>query len=401
MTVICGGGTSAPKAGVAETLILTAATMPGLLAELGIPWAVRFAGLLDVFVYDTISSCATDPPADPGITAADVTALLNVDLDVLARNGSAAKFTQLLRRFLWYQLCECTSFTTPGPPTPPAAPTGTPVLDPSYVAGAPAAPCGTASRAITLPGTNTPGTLTPNPTVPAGATFVKYTVTAAVSSQMSGVQFNFGTHTLDSFGSPVFNGTGVDSFAIFFPDTQRVRTMPLQPHTVDLVLAYGPAATPYPNNHVTVDLEFFCGGPAGGSAPAACCPPDPSLVAKLDQILGYVQLMQRQIAPFAYIAGTVHTGLTGSGQISVQGLVGAKILVTTMPSYVGEEAGDPTEYFELGWFAWGTADGFRTREFLTHAPHLTLPEQAGALTLLGYSWSPGVVVTITELVRES
>jgi hypothetical protein len=402
MTALCGGGTSAPRAGVAETLVLTGSTLPGFLTEIGIPWAVPLVGLLDVFTYEVVSGCATDPPADPGITASDVRALLNVDLDILARNNAAAKFTQLLERFIWYQLCECTSTSTPAAPTPPAAPTGAPVVDPTYIPGAPAGACGSVTRTATLPGTSTSSTLA-NVSVPSGATSVRVTTTLTPNSTNYGfTTFNYGLYTDVPLSSPLFDGTGIDSFTLTFPTYQHVKTTALQPGALTMTFGFGsgPSGGHYPNNSLSVLIEFFCGGPTGNTA-GGCCPPDPSIVAALNQILGYVTLLQRQIAPFAYVPGSSHAGLTGSGELDVQGLVGAKILVTTMPGWVGVEDGDPIEYRDAGWFSWGTADGFMQREYLTHAPHLTLPANAGALTKLGYSWSPGVVATVTELVRES
>lgn len=164
----------------------------------------------------------------------------------------------------------------------------------------------------------------------------------------------------------------------------------------DLEVAYGGTQ---PDDLIRVVLMEYC----GGSTPTTVvgnCGPDPSTVALLNQIYGLLQLIQRQAAPFGYVTGASHTGLTTSGELTVADLLGVKITVTTIPGYVGSESGDPDEYFDIGWFAWGSTDGFSAREFITHSPQLSLPADAGLYTRLGYTLHPGVVVTVEELIRE-
>jgi hypothetical protein len=111
-------------------------------------------------------------------------------------------------------------------------------------------------------------------------------------------------------------------------------------------------------------------------------------------------LIQRQVAPFAYVPGTAHAALTGAGQFAVQGDIGISVDVTTVPGRAGSEYGNPLNLFDLGWLNVGTADGWVHRELITANPFLYLPPDMGVMTLVGYSLSPDVVATITELVRE-
>jgi len=53
--------------------------------------------------------------------------------------------------------------------------------------------------------------------------------------------------------------------------------------------------------------------------------------AQLDQLMAMVTLIQRQAAPFGYVPGAIHAGLTGTGVIAIQGLIGCKS-VTTLPT---------------------------------------------------------------------
>ena len=112
-----------------------------------------------------------------------------------------------------------------------------------------------------------------------------------------------------------------------------------------------------------------------------------------------MNLIQRQLAPFAYVHGTVHTGISGNGQLAVSGLLGVAVDVTTLPARAGRTSGDPDQLYDVGWINVGTADGFGPRQFISSNPFILRPVP-GDMTLIGYSIPADVVVTITELVRE-
>ncbi len=153
--------------------------------------------------------------------------------------------------------------------------------------------------------------------------------------------------------------------------------------------------------HTTFEIQGLCGPLITGPGPTPCCPPDPLLSAQIDQILKTVTLIQRQAVPFAYIGGTVHSGLTGSGVLAVSGLIGAKITITTDPTNLGVEGSSPAILFDRGFITWGTADGYPQSERLERTNQLSLPARASAFTDLAYDLHPGVTVTITELLREA
>jgi hypothetical protein len=151
----------------------------------------------------------------------------------------------------------------------------------------------------------------------------------------------------------------------------------------------------------SAEISGYCTSqyPSGLSG-TPCCPPDDTLRAEIDQILATVNLIQRQIVPFAYVAGTAHTALSGAGTISVQGLLGAKIDITTLPASLGRTGTSPLELFDAGWVTWGTADGYPHSVRVEHDPQLSLPVRCSAFTSLAYDFHPGVIATITELHRE-
>jgi hypothetical protein len=143
----------------------------------------------------------------------------------------------------------------------------------------------------------------------------------------------------------------------------------------------------------------YCGGARPGPL-QPCCPPDAALSGRIDQILQLVTLVQRQIAPFGYVPGAAHPGLTGHGSFAVQGIIGVKIHLSATNLSGGLRDGSPQELFDQGFITLGTADGFEHSVRVDHQDQLVLPIAAGAFTVVGYSLEVGVTATITELRRE-
>jgi len=123
------------------------------------------------------------------------------------------------------------------------------------------------------------------------------------------------------------------------------------------------------------------------------------LSAQVSYVRSDVQLIQRQGVPFGYLAGTVHSGLSGQGQFAVSDILGLAVTFTTLPGTITPIAGDPLTYHQVGKISIGTADGWTRSWQPTHSPYLILPV-SGAFTLVGWTFAAGVVATITELVRE-
>jgi hypothetical protein len=114
-----------------------------------------------------------------------------------------------------------------------------------------------------------------------------------------------------------------------------------------------------------------------------------------------VTLLQRQLAPFAHILGESDGGLSGQGTIGVQGLLGVKCELTTIPASYGVEVGSPDFHHDVGWLSVSTPDGFIDERRVTAATTSWFPRLMSDATVIGYSFSPGVVATITQIVRES
>jgi hypothetical protein len=112
-----------------------------------------------------------------------------------------------------------------------------------------------------------------------------------------------------------------------------------------------------------------------------------------------VSLIQRQGVPFGYIAGASHSALSGSGDFNVSAIIGLAVTFTAGLGLFSPRPGDPDTYHQLGKISIGTADGWERSWQPTHSPYLILPI-SGAVTRVGWSFAPGLVATITELIRE-
>jgi hypothetical protein len=122
-----------------------------------------------------------------------------------------------------------------------------------------------------------------------------------------------------------------------------------------------------------------------------------SIAAQLSYLRTDVRLISHQHVPFDYLTGAVHSGLTGNGDFAVSAILAVSVQLTTMPYALGTEAGDPTAYFQAGWIASGTADGFRLSTPVRHNPQWIDVQFDD--TIIGYSLPPGAVAEITEFSR--
>src|ERR1700686_651751 len=109
---ICSPGVSQPIPGLSDDVIITSTLLAASLPA-GALWLEPFIGgaaaLIDLHLP---AFCATDPPADPGVTAADVLAVTQL-IPSPATFAAQDKIAQLLQRFLWYSVCQCSTIATP------------------------------------------------------------------------------------------------------------------------------------------------------------------------------------------------------------------------------------------------------------------------------------------------
>src|SRR6516164_10385449 len=121
MTALCGGGPSSPQSGVGGVLTLGATAIEIFVSSvLGLPElapiiAPIIAGLADI---ELAAYCSTDPPSDPGLTASDLEDALRIPPNGLATFTAQQKIVTWFESQYWYQICQCTSTTTPAASAP-------------------------------------------------------------------------------------------------------------------------------------------------------------------------------------------------------------------------------------------------------------------------------------------
>jgi len=393
VTALCGGGTSAPKAGWPSLFDPTITLLAELLSARGGKWVIGALGfqLLDPISLSTF--CAGDPPSLPTFTSDETNAILRLQFGADFDSG-IAKLKDWLQHIIWYEVCECTSGTLTTY-TAPSIPSGTPEYQPPVETSN--VPCLT--NAITTysrsagGGPSFAGFLYNDPTIIPDMVRVTSTVIASTGNFNVTVELR---HQL--FYSPATTDT-------IYTFTQGVGTQthdyPFDPgHPSIAVYLTGGAGTG--NRDVDVKAEYYCAGARPGGTTSPCCPPDVATQAALDLILKMVTLIQRQAVPFAYVYGDNHAGLTGDGEITpVSGLIGLSVAVDTLPDSYGRADGTPERLFDLGYVTLGTADGWIESRRIDFDGSLVLPPaRSGVFTRIGYTLAPGVEVSIRELVRE-
>lgn len=362
------------------------------------PWAVVFAGAIGSITYDLSTFCTQDPPADPGMTTLDWISLIN-PLTLADSVLAKSKFRDWLGHYLWDTFCQCDSGMVPTPYTPPTAPTDLPQINPP--AAGPSYPTGGACGQDTFTaGPLSSGVFHQEPLRPIGD--ITYFVVdynphiALTTTGQTGFAVTFYNAAGTDLGSAVSCGISTSTLTAHAAGAPPAGTTQYR-------FQWATTGTVTPAVTMTANIAEYCGtttpGGNGGPVPQPC-PTDTFTQLQLDQLLQLVTLIQRQVAPFGYIAGTTHSGLSGDGSLSVQGLLGAKVSVVDGGYEQGVESGDPDAIWNVGWVNWGNADGYSERQWIGTSEFLTLPALAGQYTHLNYSLKPGVQVDITELERE-
>lgn len=397
MTLVCGGGTSSAKPAFAQSLYVGPSMIAALLNNIPTIWAVPLAGYIGAVTYELSTFCLTDPPPVPTITASDVFALLH-PFDPVAHFAASEKFQQLIGAYLWYDVCQCDSVATPAPPTPPAEPTGMPDINPQInppLAGWSHHYSGALTAGSSFVLFNSAAVTPDDPLKTYGAEQLVLDIALTV---FSGAPTNPLVEIDVSSGNAVdgYVNRNIDKFGVNVPGFIR-RIQPIDASVNRVTILFGPGGGSG-ILHYEIDVSLTTNGsvPSSGGGLAV----DPLLQGQVDVILGLVTLIQRQLAPFAYNSGTVHSGLTGQGSFAVQGLIGARLELTAWTSNVSELSGDPDVIGGAGWINWGSPDGVTPREFIDAEEQVSFPIAAGAMTRIHYSLNVGTVLTITELSRE-
>jgi hypothetical protein len=404
---ICASGASTTKAGVASSVIVTPEYVKSLLPS-GWEWLYDYLPYMRMLQIGSVSAfCAADPPTWTMPSATDFYNAATSNF--VGQNNIITDFIdKVVRSYMWSTLCQCTTGTTPPPPTASTAPTGLPAINPTGVVAPPlTTPCwsydhGPDNNHYPQNSSNNilGWTQTGNPPVYPAAlnvTSVLLTISAVAGSPAAGAPQI--TVTWSRGSGPPTVVTSETYTVPYGPVSTHVTVRPPNSDTMSVVwkLPSSPTGT---MNQINYAQDVYCDGNAPGGSQSQCCLPDPISTATLQQILEMVTLIQRQAVPFSYIPSTAHAGLTGTGTVDVSGILALVAEMTTLPPQIGDRVGTPPRLFDAGWLNLGTSDGYEQPVQLVAQNQLVVPRSAGLVTTVGYSLHYGVEMTLTELVRE-
>lgn len=360
------------------------------------------------------SVCNGVAPDFPTITAADWLAVLNPvtgDLFLESQN----KFVQWVTAYMWPLWCECNDGLAPGTSSPtPVPPVGQNTALPP---GSSAPPCWQITKAVAFTGTPvaTPPT---NETL----TWLPSTTSVTVTPQTTGFptvaqQLPSGANSFTFSNSSTLQGTGTTTGAIdlTFFDTTGAQIGSVHPLAQDNVPAVPTTALPIPSNAtswtiaahasapstwtVTLEITFSCASsPNVLSVP--CCPPDPNIDQKLNQILQLVANLTftaGNTPPTGWHDGVTHTGLRGAGSFTITPTaIGLRLVVTTPPTGVNVDPGNPDFYWDMGFITpYALTSPMRGIRLVFLNQSWAFPEFTDQI---GYTLKHGTVINATELL---
>jgi hypothetical protein len=428
MTALCGGGASELKPGFGTTTVITMAAIEAALTFLSEGAALALAPAIAGGTWDLTQLCSTDPPADPVLTAADALDVLNF-ADPSVSLPAVNRARQWFLSWYWYYVCKCSAVATPAMPAR---------SDPGNVGtpntGLPTAPnqaCFSGTVTHDFPKRASAGTDVSDLTgslLPVAGPGVAHTVTMGSHAGVSTTLYPIPTTPTQVIVSGAQlkldapQGAGGTSGIFFLAYTlddavhnnRQIVDSKLttgQPFTIDKGFAPWPSGATHwaiasvrtfdvssaTNETLSASTVVTCAGPPLGQQ---CCPPDPNVDTRLNQIIGTLNAIWQSLpTPItSYAEGTVHAGLTASGSIVlVDAALAVKVEITTQSPPIGQIAGDPVTFLDAGWLAPIIVGSPMASIPIRHSPQfIPLPSLTEEI---GYTLAPGEVISITELLR--
>jgi hypothetical protein len=368
-----------------------------MLNNVGTKWAIPLAALIAAQTYDLLQFCATDPPSMPTFTALEVASFLAGPSNPLF-DGVNAKVVAMVANYLWPTFCQCVTGPTPPTPGPLSEPSGALTVDPPVSVFAPPTnqSCSQAGAFSFGPFTTNSNFL--NGPFPIGALGVTSVTWDFHNLPQGGVHTDMNRRVVyyDSQLNVLFTTPNIHVAS--GAHVTRTDTVPAGTFQYGVFCWLDSAGG---TDGEDDNAGWFCGPGTGALAPIPSpCTTDPAVLALLNQILELSTIIQRQAVPFAYIHGAVHSGLSGAGLFAIQGLLGVKVSIASMPGSLGQEGTIPPFFFDAGFITFGTADGYPHSIRVERIEQIALPSRCSAFTQLAYDLHPGVVITITEIRRE-
>lgn len=345
--------------------------------------------------YTIATVCATDPPAAPSISDADVDALGNPLGFLLTRQ----KFDDFIANAVWSKFCACNGvagvdYCTYISNTYNGSAYGTSALPPgSAYQNNPAVPVNQWHLQIVFD-------------CPAGIDFYwevygpglpEATWTGRTGTSFAGpliIERDLPSQWAANSGAFVVAPVNTSDRAAFVGKsvTWKFKNTAVQPSCSAAPITYPTPTAPTLPTTPTYPTPTAC-------TTDQLCKMLQTVSDQLKANTDLVTLIQRQGVPFAYIPAGTFAGLTGSGEVAVSGILAVSVDASDHP-LTSVEFGHPSERFDNGWINLGDADGWFARVQL--GPHPTLiPSVPAFVTKVGYTLPPGVTATLRTFKREA
>lgn len=409
-TLACGGAPAVPRPGVAQAVSTSVTSLAAAIGDAiaGVPGEI----LLTIIAnqqFNVTALCAAGDPGDIQLTPQD---LLDASIDTFAPAGVAAsqKIKQWFTHLIFPTWCQCNDGTNPPPSVVSAPPpeTTNPYMPPGGLSG----PCwgihqiltyaprtdSATSRDVTslyLPGVPQQGMTgsvsrhTVASPVPAGTTGIDHVATASIVNGPGGG----GTVTIDYFNaSKVFiaeqnlivGTTGYDGFS----------QTPAQAAYWGMYVLNWTDQSSYATD---VQISVRCTGQPANAIDTPCCPPDPSLDARLTYLTNLVMQIAGMLQPAAdaLVDGAAHGPFSGSGSVLLEAECAAvRVDVLSDLTDWPKNPGTPNYFFSLGFITSYAVENPLKGWRLVYSSQ-TFPLQPYT-DMIGWTLPAGVSIRITE-----
>lgn len=373
-------------------LVILAATAIEALLLPQKKWLAPFVGTSGPLLVDSGVLCAGDPPVMPDWT--------KEDLIEVYQGNVLAKVKQTVEHLAWYQFCQCRDAPTPAPPLIPP-PAGLPQLP-----SGPVETCdqlhGEYARAPGQPFNNVPvippvAGLQP---IVQGATAVS--ITAQITVRPPGVGellrnvFTVSFH--DAAGVLLAGTLTLDCDPLVNSGVVTISNSVLPANTAQVAVTQTcqPGGSCQTGRVAIIDLAFHCGSLPGRLQPE-CCPPDPTLIGKLDRLLLQMALVVSRLGPSVPLEVISTSPISGEGQLPLaQGARQIKFLLSTLgPGVQTVPYAFPDRVMRAATMRFGNDFGWQRRQ------HLDAQEILFSVPLdsqvVSWSLSPGTSGSLIQL----
>jgi len=206
--------------------------------------------------------------------------------------------------------------------------------------------------------------------------YVQAASPAGYSGDLAGPAFYYGPSDF-SVSNPTSTGLGLDPVICVSSPTSYTPPGPVLPVTTIPDQPLGPC----------ISIGDLCG----------IIQPT---IAQVSLLMQRVDLLQRRLLPFAWIAGPPSVGLTGHGTIAVQDVLGCIVTLTTVPATWGSTAETPRRLIPSAGSLQGSLSPNADDNRQVHYDNEIFLFHDSWATGISYNFRPGVIATITPILPE-